>query len=63
MLKDLGYNNGVPITEQFFNEYISGGENRLLAKFLFPDWPAEKSAAWFVEKETRFREMAGEHLR
>ena len=55
-----GCNNGEAITREFFDEYISGGHNILLSKFLWPDWPQDKRDAFSDEKEALFRKYAGE---
>ena len=57
------YNNGEPITREFFDEHISGGHNILLGKFLWPDWPQEKRDEFADEKEALFREYSGESHR
>lgn len=52
------YNNGEPITREFFDEHISGGHNILLGKFLWPDWPQEERDRFADEKEALFREYS-----
>ncbi|GMQ04505.1 hypothetical protein CsSME_00049900 [Camellia sinensis var. sinensis] len=37
MLPEIGFNGGVPITEEFYAEFISGKHNEDVATFLFPD--------------------------
>ena len=54
-----GYNNGEPITREFFDEHISGGHNILLGKFLWPDWSQEDRDRFADEKEALFREYSG----
>ena len=51
----MGNNNGVPITEEFFVEKISGKHNDDIGPFLFPDWDLEKAKKWMEDKETTFR--------
>ncbi|BBN16849.1 hypothetical protein Mp_7g09800 [Marchantia polymorpha subsp. ruderalis] len=38
MLPEIGYNGGVPITEEFFVNYISGKFNPDIGRFLFAEW-------------------------
>lgn len=58
-LQKYNYNDGKPITREFFDDHLSGGQNSLLGPFLWPDWSKERQAAYCVEKEDRFRELAG----
>lgn len=37
MLQEIGYNGGVPITEEFFVEDFAGKSDADMAKFLFPN--------------------------
>ena len=59
ILVQKGYNNGEPITREFFDEHISGGHNILLGKFLWPDWSQEDRDKFADEKEALFREYSG----
>lgn len=63
MFIEIGYNNGIPITEDFFAETISGKHNDYLGKDLFPDWSFEKCAKFLDDKEARFRRLAPEQLK
>ena len=54
-----GYNNGEPISREFFDEHISGGHNILLSKFLWPDRDQEWRDNFSDEKEALFRKYAG----
>lgn len=62
MLLEMGYNNGVPITEEFFVKYISGKHSDEICHFLFPDWNHEKAMKWMDDKEATFRRIAAEQL-
>ncbi|XP_020260898.1 haloacid dehalogenase-like hydrolase domain-containing protein Sgpp [Asparagus officinalis] len=62
MLLEMGYNNGVPITEEFFAEKISGKHNDDIGHFLFPDWEHERAMKWMEDKEVTFRRLAAEKL-
>ncbi|KAF8032771.1 hypothetical protein BT93_D1612 [Corymbia citriodora subsp. variegata] len=61
MLQEIGFNGGVPITEDFFVENIAGKHNEDIAELLFPnDIPRGRK---FVEdKEAMFRKLASEQL-
>ncbi|KAK8926362.1 hypothetical protein KSP39_PZI018915 [Platanthera zijinensis] len=63
MFLEIGYNNGVPISEDFYVEVISGRHNDYLGKALFPDWSFEKSAKFLEDKEAIFRRLAKEKLK
>lgn len=58
-LKKYNYNDGKEITREFFDEHLSGGQNNLLGKFLWPEWPKDRRDAYCDEKEAMFRELAG----
>ena len=53
-----GHKNGEIIDREFFDEHLSGGQNALLGKFLWPDRSTEEQARFGVEKEDLFRELA-----
>jgi phosphoglycolate phosphatase-like HAD superfamily hydrolase len=57
-----GYNDGVPVTEDWFREHISGKHNSEIGKDLFPSWDQEKQDKWLDEKEAYFRRLAAQHL-
>lgn len=63
MLQEVGYNNGDPITEDFFSKNISGGHNDDLARFLFPDWDFNLAMKFMDDKEAMFRRIAAEKLK
>ncbi|PKA58864.1 Imidazoleglycerol-phosphate dehydratase [Apostasia shenzhenica] len=63
LLLELGYNNGVPIDEDFFVEKISGKHNDDIGKALFPDWDSDKAAKFLDDKETLFRSLVPQQLK
>ncbi|XP_039121922.1 haloacid dehalogenase-like hydrolase domain-containing protein Sgpp [Dioscorea cayenensis subsp. rotundata] len=63
MLLEIGYNNGVPIDEDFFVKNIAGGHNEDIASRLFPDWDHEKAMKFMDDKEEYFRKLAPEQLK
>ncbi|KAL6008287.1 hypothetical protein ACLOJK_033793 [Asimina triloba] len=63
LLQKIGFNGGVPITEEFFCEYISGKDNTYLSPVLFPDWDLEKALKFMDDKEVLFRRLASEQLK
>ena len=50
----IGFNGGVPITEEFFAENIAGKHNDDIAVVLFPD-DVQRGLKFTDEKETMFR--------
>ena len=62
LLKEEGFNENQPITEDFFRQRIAGRQNALIMSDFFPDWSVEKSQAWSIAKEARFREVASSSL-
>jgi len=58
LLQEEGFNNGEPITLDFFKEKISGRQNKLIMAEFFPSWDPNKAAAWSDRKEMIFRERA-----
>lgn len=62
MLVEIGYNNGVPITEEFYVEKLSGKHDDDVARFLFPDWDFQKAVKWMDDKEAAYRRLAAEKL-
>ncbi|KAL5706324.1 hypothetical protein ACHQM5_024510 [Ranunculus cassubicifolius] len=62
MLQELGFNNGVPITKQWFIENIAGKHNEELSRLLFPDWDLEKGLKFMDDKEAMFRRLAADQL-
>lgn len=63
MLLEIGYNNGVPITEEFFVENIAGKHNEDIGAILFPDWDHEKATKFLDDKEAMFRRIAPQQLK
>ncbi|XP_042397243.1 haloacid dehalogenase-like hydrolase domain-containing protein Sgpp [Zingiber officinale] len=63
MLSKIGYNNGIPIDEEFFIKNISGRHNDDIASILFPGWDFEKTAKFVDDKEAMFRRIATEQLK
>ncbi|KAJ0113201.1 hypothetical protein Patl1_01198 [Pistacia atlantica] len=61
MLQEIGFNGGVPITEDYFAENIAGKHNDDIAKHLFPnDLP--RGLKFCEEKEEMFRRLASKQL-
>lgn len=50
----IGYNGGVPITEEFFVKNIAGKHNDDIADFLFPD-DHQRGVKFLDDKEAMFR--------
>lgn len=63
MLQEVGFQGGVPITEEFFINNISGGENLYLGAKLFPDWDQGRRDEFLRDKEARFRILAAKQLK
>ncbi|XP_074573424.1 haloacid dehalogenase-like hydrolase domain-containing protein Sgpp [Curcuma longa] len=62
-LSEIGYNNGIPIDEEFYIKNISGRHNDEIARILFPDWDSEKAAKILEDKEAMFRRIVIEQLK
>ncbi|XP_044493830.1 haloacid dehalogenase-like hydrolase domain-containing protein Sgpp [Mangifera indica] len=62
MLQEIGFNGGVPITEDFFIENIAGKHNDEIAKILFPD-DLPRGLKFCEEKEEMFRRLASEQVK
>lgn len=62
MLQEIGFNGGVPITEDFFVENIAGKHNDDIAKILFPD-DLPRGLKFCEDKEAMFRKLASEQLK
>ena len=62
MLQEHGFNDGEPISEDFFMAAISGRQNSQIVADLFPQMSADEGAAFSERKEARFRELAAESL-
>lgn len=62
LLQQVGFNNGVPISEEFYSANISGGHNDDLARALFPDLDHDKAMKFMDDKEALYRRLAPEQL-
>lgn len=62
MLQEIGYNNGVPITEDFFVQNITGKHNPDIAMLFFPD-DLPRGMKFMEDKEAMFRRLAKEQLK
>ncbi|XP_020519800.1 haloacid dehalogenase-like hydrolase domain-containing protein Sgpp isoform X2 [Amborella trichopoda] len=62
MLQEVGFQGGIPITEEFFSQNISGKHNEDIAQFLFPDWEHQKGMKFMDDKEAYFRRLAKQQL-
>ncbi|XP_065879073.1 haloacid dehalogenase-like hydrolase domain-containing protein Sgpp [Euphorbia lathyris] len=62
MLQQINFNDGVPITEQFFAEKLSGKHNQDMALVLFPD-DTKRGMKFLDTKEDMFRRLAPEKLK
>ncbi|CAL4923911.1 unnamed protein product [Urochloa decumbens] len=63
LLQQIGFNDGVPITEEFYSANISGGHNDDLARSLFPDMDHDKAMQFMDDKEAMFRKLAPGQLK
>ncbi|XP_077242934.1 haloacid dehalogenase-like hydrolase (HAD) superfamily protein isoform X1 [Tasmannia lanceolata] len=63
LLQEVGFNGGVPITEEFFVENIGGKHNDDICKILFPNQDLQKSLKFMDDKEAMFRRLASEQLK
>lgn len=61
MLPEIGFNGGVPITEEFYAEFISGKHNEDMATFLFPD-DHQRGIKFTDDKEAMFRRLAKDKM-
>ncbi|KAA8522104.1 hypothetical protein F0562_012582 [Nyssa sinensis] len=61
MLLEIGFNGGVPITEDFFVENIAGKHNEDIASILFPE-DHQRGVKFVEDKEAMFRRLAKEQL-
>ena len=62
VLAEYGFNGGERISEEFFKERITGRQNALIVKDLFPEWDTPTGIAFSTYKEQRFRDLAAEQL-
>lgn len=58
ILVEEGFNGGVEIDEAFFMKTISGRQNKLICRDIFPDWDEARSEAFSARKEQMFRDMS-----
>lgn len=63
MLQEVGFQGGVPITEEFFIHNISGKENLHIGLTLFPDWDQDKRNKFLQDKEALFCSLAAKLLK
>ncbi|XP_073156975.1 haloacid dehalogenase-like hydrolase domain-containing protein Sgpp [Henckelia pumila] len=61
MLQEIGFNGGVPITEDFFVDNIAGKHNDDIASALFPN-DFERGLKFVDDKEAMFRRIVKEKL-
>lgn len=54
-VSQIGFNSGIPITEELFIQNISGKHNEHLCRTLLPDWDLQKARKFFEDKEAMFR--------
>lgn len=57
MLQEIGFNGGVPITEEFYVKNYAGRHNDDAAAILFPD-DHERGVKFLQDKEATFRRLA-----
>ncbi|KAB2070666.1 hypothetical protein ES319_A08G170400v1 [Gossypium barbadense] len=61
MLPQIGFNNGVPIDEEYFIKNIAGKHNPAIAVLLYPD-DIPRGIKFMEDKEAMFRRLASENL-
>ncbi|PPR96559.1 hypothetical protein GOBAR_AA24112 [Gossypium barbadense] len=61
MLPQIGFNNGVPIDEEYFIKNIAGKHNPAIAVLLYPD-DILRGIKFMEDKEAMFRRLALENL-
>ncbi|KAL6557953.1 hypothetical protein OROMI_018303 [Orobanche minor] len=61
MLQEIGFNGGVPITEEYFVVNIAGKHNEDIATILFPDDHA-RGIKFLEDKEAMFRRIVKEKI-
>lgn len=62
MLQEIGFNGGVPITEDYFVENIAGKHNEDIATVLFPD-DHPRGVKFLDDKEAMFRKLAKDQVK
>lgn len=55
IVPQIGFNGGVPITEEFFIKNISGKHNEELCSVLLPNWDLQRARKFMDDKEAFFR--------
>lgn len=55
MLQEVGFNGGIPITEEFYSEHFSGKNNEYLCSTVFHDWDLQTARKFLDDKEAMFR--------
>ncbi|KAH8056220.1 pseudouridine 5'-phosphatase [Aureococcus anophagefferens] len=58
ILVEEGFNGGVEIDEAFFMKTISGRQNKLICRDIFPEWDEARFEAFSARKEQMFRDMS-----
>ncbi|KAL3645578.1 hypothetical protein CASFOL_010758 [Castilleja foliolosa] len=61
LLQEIGFNGGVPITDEFFVENIAGKHNEDIGRVLFPN-DHERAVKFLDDKEAMFRKLIKEKL-
>ena len=62
VLQEYGFNDGERISDEFFMDKITGRQNAMICKDLFPAWDEQKGVEFSAYKEQRFRDLAAEKL-
>ncbi|GAA0164732.1 phosphatase [Lithospermum erythrorhizon] len=62
MLQEIGFNGGIPISEEFYVENIAGKHNEDVATALFPDDHA-RGVKFCEDKEAMFRRLAKDKVK
>ncbi|KAL5551230.1 hypothetical protein UlMin_001406 [Ulmus minor] len=62
LLQQIGFNGGVPISEDYFIKNIAGKHNDDFAMLLFPD-DHQRGLKFVEEKEAMYRRLAAEQLK
>eukprot|EP00439_Symbiodinium_sp_Y106_P080673 s1344_g19.t1 len=63
ILREVGFNDGIAIDEDFFKSRISGRQNKQICGDLFPDWDQQRAEAFAEKKEAMFRDSAAKLLK
>ncbi|KAK4486517.1 hypothetical protein RD792_009200 [Penstemon davidsonii] len=62
MLLEIGFNDGVPIDDEFFIKNIAGRHNEDIGSILFPN-DHERGVKFLEDKEAMFRKLVKEQLK